>query len=199
MINTCLCVLAGRTRRGSRCSGKVFLRPARLRNNLHVAMESYVTRVLIDTHTKTAYSVEFVFEGKKYVVRVLKEVILRGGSVNSPQTLMLSVIGLVKHRHQVLKVGHNLQDHIGLDGFTFLVDQPISLVHARYENVPSVLRYAMFGDMPPTLTFVNTNYANASDVFPDMELHFCSVSTNSDSSRQLRKAHGSCVKRTAAA
>lgn len=29
---------------------------------------------------------------------------------------------------QDLKVGYNLQDHVGLGGFTFLINQPISLV-----------------------------------------------------------------------
>jgi len=48
-------------------------------------------------------------------------------------------------------VGHNLQDHIGLGGFAFHVNQDVSLVQQRYENVPSVLKYAMFGDGPLTV------------------------------------------------
>jgi glucose dehydrogenase (acceptor) len=98
---------------------------------------------------------------------------------------------------QDLKVGHNLQDHIGLGGFTFMVNQPVSLVQSRYENVPSVLKYAMFGDGPLTvlggvegLAFVGTKYVNASEDFPDIEFHFISGSTNSDGGRQIRKAHG---------
>lgn len=95
------------------------------------------------------------------------------------------------------QVGHNLQDHIGLGGLTFLIDKEISLVQSRYENVPSVLQYAMFGDGPLTvlggvegLAFVNTKYANASEDWPDIEFHFISGSTNSDGGRQIRKAHG---------
>jgi glucose dehydrogenase (acceptor) len=98
---------------------------------------------------------------------------------------------------QDLKVGHNLQDHIGLGGFTFMINQPVSLVQSRYENVPSVLKYAMFGDGPLTvlggvegLAFVSTKYVNASEDFPDIEFHFISGSTNSDGGRQIRKAHG---------
>lgn len=52
---------------------------------------------------------------------------------------------------QDLKVGHNLQDHVGLGGFAFRVNQEISLVQMRYENVPSVLKYAMLGDGPLTV------------------------------------------------
>ncbi|KAJ4426638.1 hypothetical protein ANN_26436 [Periplaneta americana] len=107
-----------------------------------------------------------------------------------PQELRIPVI-------QDLKVGHNLQDHIGLGGFTFMINQPVSLVQSRYENVPSVLKYAMFGDGPLTvlggvegLAFVGTKYVNASEDFPDIEFHFISGSTNSDGGRQIRKAHG---------
>ncbi|XP_069699000.1 glucose dehydrogenase [FAD, quinone]-like [Periplaneta americana] len=198
-------IAQGTTRRGSRCStGKAFLRPARLRKNLHVAMESHVTRILIDPATKRAFGVEFRRDSKMHVIRARKEVIVSGGAVNSPQLLMLSGIGPREHLQELripviqdLKVGHNLQDHIGLGGFTFMINQPVSLVQSRYENVPSVLKYAMFGDGPLTvlggvegLAFVGTKYVNASEDFPDIEFHFISGSTNSDGGRQIRKAHG---------
>ncbi|XP_068086573.1 glucose dehydrogenase [FAD, quinone] [Anabrus simplex] len=198
-------IAQGTIRRGSRCStGKAFLRPARLRKNLHVAMHSQVTRVLIDPVTKTAFGVEFVRDGKSHIVRARKEVILSGGSVNSPQLLMLSGVGPRDHLQSLnipvikdLCVGYNLQDHIGLGGFTFRINKPVSLVQSRYENVPSVLRYAMFGDGPLTvlggvegLAFVHTKYSNASLDWPDIEFHFVSGSTNSDGGRQIRKAHG---------
>ncbi|PNF38177.1 hypothetical protein B7P43_G14240, partial [Cryptotermes secundus] len=198
-------IAQGTTRRGTRCStGKAFLRPARLRKNLHVAMDSHVTRVLIEPVTKMAFGVEFSREGKLHVIRARKEIIVSGGSVNSPQLLMLSGVGPRAHLEELkipviqdLKVGYNLQDHIGLGGFTFMVNQPVSLVQSRYENVPSVLKYAMFGDGPLTvlggvegLAFVSTKYANASEDFPDIEFHFISGSTNSDGGRQIRKAHG---------
>lgn len=204
-LQTGFMIAQGTTRRGTRCStGKAFLRPARLRKNLHVAMDSHVTRVLIDPVTKRAFGVEFSREGKLHVIRAKKEVIVSGGSVNSPQLLMLSGVGPREHLQELkipviqdLKVGYNLQDHIGLGGFTFMVNQPVSLVQSRYENVPSVLKYAMFGDGPLTvlggvegLAFVGTKYANASEDFPDIEFHFISGSTNSDGGRQIRKAHG---------
>ena len=48
-------------------------------------------------------------------------------------------------------MGHNLQDHIGLGGFTFMINKEVSMVQNRIENVPAVLRYAMFGDGPLTV------------------------------------------------
>lgn len=62
-------------RRGSRCStAKAFLRPVRLRPNLHISMFSHVTKVLIDPGTKRAYGIEFIRDGKKHVVNARKEV-----------------------------------------------------------------------------------------------------------------------------
>ncbi|XP_075217852.1 glucose dehydrogenase [FAD, quinone] [Lycorma delicatula] len=195
----------GTVRRGARCStGKGFLRPVRLRKNLHVAMNAHVTRVLIEPNTKRAYGVEFLRDDEKHVIKADKEVILSSGSIGSAQLLMLSGIGPQEHlkEHKIpliqnLNVGQNMQDHIGLGGLTFIVNQEVSLVQRKYENVPSVLRYAAFGTGPLTvlggvegLAFLNTKYANKSDDFPDIEFHFCSGSTNSDGGSQIRKAHG---------
>lgn len=198
-------IAQGTIRRGSRCStAKAFLRPARLRKNLHIAMNSLVTKVLIDPNSKRAYGVEFVREEKIYRIRAKKEVILSGGSINSPQLLMLSGIGPQEDLTRLgipviqnLRVGHNLQDHVGLGGLTFMVNQEVSMVENRLHNAQSVLQYAIFGTGPLTvlggvegLAFVNTKYANATDDFPDIELHFISGSTNSDGGKQIRKVHG---------
>ncbi|KAK0075350.1 hypothetical protein PV325_007006 [Microctonus aethiopoides] len=198
-------IAQGTIRDGSRCStSKAFLRPARLRQNLHVALNSFVTKVLIDPVTKRAYGIEMMRHGRMYRIRANKEVILSGGAVNSPQLLMLSGIGpklqLEQHGIEVIKdapVGENLQDHIGVGGLAFLVNQPVSMVESRLHSVSSVMKYAVFGDGPLTvlggvegLAFVNTKYVNATDDFPDIELHFISGSTNSDGGRQIRKVHG---------
>lgn len=198
-------IAQGTTRRGSRCStAKAFLRPARLRTNLHIAMYSHVTKIMIDPITKIAFGVEFMRDRKLFRIRASKEVILSGGSVNSPQLLMLSGIGpraeLAKHKIPVIKdlhVGENMQDHIGLGGLTFLVNQPVSIVENRFHSMSTVLQYAVFGQGPLTilggvegLAYVNTKYTNASDDYPDIEFHFVSGSTNSDGGSQLRKAHG---------
>ena len=198
-------IAQGTIRRGARCStGKAFLRPARLRSNLHVAMYAHVTKVLIDPTTKVAFGVEFMRDRKLHYVRAKKEVIISGGSVNSPQILMLSGIGpkaeLAKHKIPLIKdlqVGENLQDHIGLGGLTFMVNQAVSVVENRLHTMTTVLEYAVLGQGPLTimggvegLAFVNTKYANASDDYPDIEFHFVSGSTNSDGGGQLRKAHG---------
>lgn len=77
-------------RRGARCStSKAFLRPIRLRKNLHVAKFAHVTKILIDPKTKRTYGVEFVRKEKRQVAYASKEVILSAGSLNSPQLMMV--------------------------------------------------------------------------------------------------------------
>lgn len=198
-------IAQGTIRRGSRCStAKAFIRPARLRKNLHISMNSMVTKIMIDPVSKIAFGVEFVKDKMIHRVRAVNEVIVSGGSVNSPQLLMLSGIGpkaeLAKYGIPLIKdlqVGENLQDHIALGGLAFMVNQPVSIVESRLHTVSNLMQYAVFGEGPLTimggvegLAFVNTKFANATDDFPDIEFHFIPGSTNSDGGNQIKKAHG---------
>ncbi|XP_017779952.1 PREDICTED: glucose dehydrogenase [FAD, quinone] [Nicrophorus vespilloides] len=193
-------------RRGSRCStAKAFLRPIRLRKNLHISLWSHVTKVNIDPATRRATGVEFVKDGTIYTVNARKEVILSGGAINSPQLLMLSGIGPRKHLQEVginvvhdsPGVGQNLQDHIAVGGLTFLIDEPISLLTSRLINSNTAIRYAIKEDGPlassvgiETVGFISTKYANQSDDWPDMELMMLSTSTSADGGTQVKQAHG---------
>ena len=105
-------------RSGRRCSAAVaYLRPALARSNLAVEMHAHATRVLLE-HGR-AVGVEYLRRGRKAIVRAEREVLLAGGTINSPQLLMLSGIGdpnaLAAHRIAVQSpapgVGRNLQDH----------------------------------------------------------------------------------------
>ncbi|XP_060858928.1 glucose dehydrogenase [FAD, quinone]-like [Metopolophium dirhodum] len=195
----------GTIRRGARCStAKAFLRPVRLRKNLHVAINAHVTRVAIDSETKVAFGVEMIKDDTQHFIRAKKEVLLSAGSISSAQLLMLSGIGPMSHLMEMgipvladLDVGKNLQDHIGLGGLTFLINKEESLTLERVENILTAINYATLGDGPLTvmggvegLAFINTKYANLSADTPDIELHFISGSTNSDGGAQLWKAHG---------
>ncbi|HUZ74652.1 MAG TPA: choline dehydrogenase [Stellaceae bacterium] len=109
-------------RNGRRCSAAVaYLRPALARPNLVVEIGALVTRVLIEGHR--AVGVAYDKDGAGVTVRAEREVILSGGSINSPQLLMLSGIGdpaeLKQHEIPVAAalpgVGRNLQDHITAD------------------------------------------------------------------------------------
>ena len=105
-------------RHGHRCSASVgYLRPTLARSNLRVETGALVTRVLFEG--TRAIGVEYLQNGERKTARAEREIILAGGAVNSPQTLMLSGIGdpdeLRAHRIDtkvpLRGVGKNLQDH----------------------------------------------------------------------------------------
>lgn len=141
--------IQGTIRRGTRCStAKAFLRPARLRPNLHVAMQAHVTKIIINPVTKRVTGVQMLRDGRVHLVHAKREVILSAGSIGSPQLLMLSGIGPGEHLQRLgipvlqdLRVGDNLQDHVGMFGLTFIVDKPVAIVQNRL-RVRSKLLYS---------------------------------------------------------
>lgn len=198
-------IAQGTIRRGSRCStAKAFLRPVRLRKNLHTALNSHVTKIIVDTVTRKTVGVEFFRDGKRQVVRARKEVILSAGAINSPQILMLSGIGPKEHLEDIgipvvndLRVGDNLQDHVAMGGLTFLIDKPVAIVQDRFSPFGITMQYLANGKGPMTtlggvegLAFVNTKFANESADWPDIQFHMAPASINSDAGARVRKIFG---------
>jgi choline dehydrogenase len=101
------------TCRGRRCSAATgYLRPAQKRPNLQVKVNALATRIVLDGRRAIGVSL-----GDK-TYRARREVILCGGSFNSPQLLQLSGIGpgALLQRLGIavvadLPVGEGLQDH----------------------------------------------------------------------------------------
>ena len=108
------------SRNGRRCSAAVaYLNPARSRPNLRIITHAMADKVVINGTRATGV----VFTDKKgaqHTVTARREIILSGGSINTPQLLMLSGIGeaaqLKKHGidvvHDLHGVGKNMQDHL---------------------------------------------------------------------------------------
>src|SRR5262245_8283490 len=79
-------------RHGRRCSTSVaYLRPALARPNLTVEVNALTNRVMLEG--TRAVGVEYRQDGETKVARAAKEVLVCGGTINSPQLLMLSGIG----------------------------------------------------------------------------------------------------------
>ena len=106
-------------RDGARCSSAVaYLDPAKPRPNLTVHTGALVSRITFDG--RRANGVTYSMLGKAFHQPAAREILLCGGAINSPQTLMLSGIGpadaLRKHGievvHDAAGVGGNLQDHL---------------------------------------------------------------------------------------
>jgi choline dehydrogenase-like flavoprotein len=104
--------------RGRRASASyAYLRDVRRRPNLTIRTNAAANRVLL--HGTKAYGVEYEHGGTTRTAEASREVILSGGSFNSPQLLMLSGIGPADHVRELgivplvdLPVGSNLQDHL---------------------------------------------------------------------------------------
>jgi len=131
-----------------------FLRPAMKRPNVHVRTHAHATGIVFDG--KRAIGVRYVKGGKSGTpteVRAAKEVILAGGTYNSPQLLQLSGIGpgelLQQHGIAVVRdlpaVGANLHDHFN----TYLVwrcSQPVTindLAMSAARKVQAGVQYAL--------------------------------------------------------
>ncbi|MEM9332452.1 MAG: choline dehydrogenase [Pseudomonadota bacterium] len=108
-------------RNGKRCSAAVaHLHPAMKRTNLEVITRALVDSILFEGNR--ASGITFTHKGEIYNALAEKEVILCGGAINSPQTLMLSGIGAAKEldalgikvRVNLPGVGQNLQDHASI-------------------------------------------------------------------------------------
>jgi choline dehydrogenase len=106
------------TYRGRRRSASVvYLRPAEKRANLTVAVKALATKILFDGRRATG--VEFMQGGRTRQASAAAEVLLCGGTFNSPQLLELSGIGkgsFLEARgipvvHDLPAVGEDLQDH----------------------------------------------------------------------------------------
>ena len=110
------------TKGGRRMSAaRGFLHPAMKRANVQFETRALVTKVLFEG--KRAVGVEYLQNGKKLSARAGREVILCGGSINSPQLLQLSGVGPatalsdlgIQVLHANEHVGRNLQDHQGIN------------------------------------------------------------------------------------
>ncbi len=106
-------------RRGRRLSAaRAYLHPVMHRKNLTVKCRALVTKLIIEDKKVTGVNFELPF-GRKRTVSA-REVILCGGSFNSPQLLQVSGIGNsellksvgVEPVHHLPGVGENLQDHL---------------------------------------------------------------------------------------
>ncbi|MFF7889872.1 GMC family oxidoreductase [Streptomyces sp. NPDC020794] len=107
-----------------------YLRPALSRPNLTVRPHSLVTRVLLEKGRAVGVSYRGA-AADEVTVRAQSEVVLSGGSINSPQLLMLSGIGPAAHLQEhgigvlvdLPGVGSNLQDHPAVPHIVY-VDAP---------------------------------------------------------------------------
>ncbi len=123
-----------------RCSAAAgYLRPAMKRSNLRVEIRALTHRITMEG--KRAVGIEYLQNGARHRARARREVILCGGSINSPQILQLSGIGPgtllqsvgIPVVHDLPGVGENLQDHIG-GRIIYRCNPTVSTMNEVYHN-----------------------------------------------------------------
>ncbi|GAB0100510.1 glucose dehydrogenase [Sergentomyia squamirostris] len=131
-------------------TARSFIRPARDRPNLHIMLNTTVTKVLVHPMSKSAHGVEIVDKiGHTRKILVKKEVIVSGGAVNSPQILMLSGIGPKEDLMRVgvrpivdlPGVGRNLHNHVAYFINFFINDSDTAPL-----NWATAMEYLLFRD-----------------------------------------------------
>ena len=104
---------------GQRASvSKHYLNPVKKRKNLNIFSNSFVEKIIFEG--KKAIGIQVKIKNKIEKIYAEKEIILSGGSINSPHLLMLSGVGDADHLkqrginivHDLKGVGKNLQDHL---------------------------------------------------------------------------------------
>ncbi len=166
---------------GQRAStARAFLHPVMARPNLRVEVRALAQRVLVENGR--AVGLEFRQHGKIHTAYARQEVVLCGGTYNSPQLLLLSGIGPADELQSggitpvvdSPEVGKNLQEHVNAV-WTADLTEPLSRDSMlRFDRmIGSVLQWAMFGtgnaaSMPfGALGFVRTQ---PDSIRPDIEL-----------------------------
>ena len=105
-------------RKGRRMSTAFcYLDPARGRPNLTIQANALTECLLLEG--KRCVGVRYTCNGQQHEARANREVVVSGGSINSPQLLELSGIGQpdllrnlgIEVRHELKGVGENLRDH----------------------------------------------------------------------------------------
>ena len=147
-------------RKGFRSSAATgYLRPARRRGNLTVITRAHATRILFSG--KRATGVEYLRAGNPGSATARREVIVAGGSFNSPQLLQLSGVGPaallqgfgIRVVADLPGVGMNLQDHYTgrmiyeCTGAFTLND----VVGSFWKGLAAALRYAFLRKGPLTM------------------------------------------------
>lgn len=176
------------TKGGWRMSAaRAFLRPALKRKNVTLISEAQATKVIFQG--KRANGIEIEHRGQRRPLIARRAVVLAAGSVNTPQLLQLSGIGPADHLralgidvlHDSPAVGHNLQDHLGVN-YTFRAKVPTinQQLGSWWGKLRHGLEFLALGRGPLSLSlnqgggFVRSRPGLER---PDVQLYFQAVST----------------------
>ncbi len=178
--------------RGRRLSASgAYLRPATKRPNLTVRTRAFVTRVIFDG--TRAIGVDYRHRGATRRAGG-GEIILCGGSINTPQLLQLSGVGNATELerlgvdvvHDLPGVGGNLQDHLEVY-IQYACTQPVSMQpYLKWRHRPGIGARWLFLRSGPGATnhFEAGGFVRGNDTvaYPNLMFHFLPIAVRYDGS-----------------
>jgi choline dehydrogenase len=187
-------------RDGLRCSTeKAYLRPARLRRNLHVITGAEVERIVFEG--SRAVGVVFARGGELHQATAAREVLVSAGTIGSPALLMRSGIGpgaelqalgiaVVKDAPEV---GKNLQEHSAVSQNRYVNRPTVNSQLGPLDMVGHVARFLVGRKGPlssPPVQAMALARTRADLDEPDVQLHFIpmayDIETEDTSSANVR-------------
>jgi choline dehydrogenase len=179
-------------------AANAYLKPALKRPNLSLRSGAMVTRLILEGRRAVGVAYRVGGPGSpEREVRVAREVILAGGSINSPLVLKLSGIGPaaelrdlgIEVRHELPGVGENLQDHLE---FYFQMEslQPITLYSAMSPWAKALIgmRWLAFrSGLGATNHFESCGFIRSRPGvrWPDIQYHFLPAAVSYDGSSMV--------------
>jgi choline dehydrogenase len=178
-----------------------YLRPARNRPNLTILTHALGTQVIVEDGRATG--MRYTVKGKPALAHANREVVLSGGSVNSPRLLLLSGIGPADELralgvdvvHDLPGVGKNFQDH--MDVYLTAETTPVSYNSSDRPDkaAAALLQYLLYRTGPITASVCEAGmFVRSSDAVtsPDIQMH-CLPAYVIDHGRQRVKGHGMTI------
>jgi choline dehydrogenase len=176
------------TKNGKRHSpADAFLRPALKRANVCLQTQAHAAKIRFER--KRATGVEYFLGGQLKFVKARREVILCGGSVNTPQLMQLSGIGPGPLLQELgispvlinAEVGNNLTDHQGIN-YTYEANLPTlnQLLRPWWGKLWAGAQYLLAKRGPLSLSINHAGgffRTNPSHKLPNMQLYFQAFST----------------------
>ena len=192
-------------RKGRRqSSARTFLQQCKNRPNLTVITSAQCERVLIEDGVATGIEYRITAKKEPRIERAYArgEIILSGGTVNSPQLLELSGIGDSEHLaslgidtlQHLPGVGENLQDHLtinvqqGLHGVTTFYEEsrPLAMIKNLFKYL-----FKGTGLLAHPAAQVGVFFRTRDDVErPDAQIHFAPAASEADSKGNLKPKPG---------
>ena len=171
-------------------AANAYLKPVLNRPNLRIITHALAAEILFEG--RRAVGVRYRHAGQDRVARAASEVILSGGSINSPQLLMLSGVGPAAElarlgiavRHDLPGVGENLQDHLEFY-FQVAVKQPITLYSSMNTMGKALIgaRWLLRHDgLGATNHFESCGFIRSRPgvEYPDIQYHFLPLAVRYD-------------------